>query len=139
MWRTWTVGLIAIAGAVTAAPGAKDAPKKDAPTVGEWLLVSIDGQNAVPTYCEFRANGDMIVSARFGSAEADFKWQYEVNEKATPARIDMTAGDTLHEGIFKIEGERLTICWREGRGKRPKGFGEKGATQEVFERVKKKD
>lgn len=79
------------------------------------------------------------MSTQFGSTESKFRSQYEVTDKVTPAQIDLTDGDMPREGIFKIEGERLTICWRDGHGKRPKEFGEKGATQEVFERPKKKD
>ena len=139
MWRTLAVGLVGLTGIAISAPGVKDAPKKDLPIVGEWLVLSIDGQKAIPTVCEFQTDGSLIISTQFGTAESSFRWKYEVAEKYAPARVDMTAGDTLHEGIFKIEGERLTICWREGRGKRPKEFGEKGATLEVFERVKRKD
>jgi uncharacterized protein (TIGR03067 family) len=139
MWRILAVGLVGITSVAMSAPGAKDAPKKDLPIVGEWLLLSIDDKKAIPSISEFRIDGTHIISIQFGSTESSFRSQYEVNEKVTPPRIDLIDGDMPREGIFKIEGEQLTICWREGRGKRPKEFGEKGATQEVFERVKKKD
>ncbi len=138
MRRLTVLGAIAVAGFVLAAPGAKDALKKDSSIVGNWLVLSIDGQKANPTVYEFQADGSLIISTLFGTTESNFRWKYEVAEKAAPTRIDMTAGDTVQEGIFKIEGERLTICWHEGGGKRPKEFGEKGATLEVFERLREK-
>jgi uncharacterized protein (TIGR03067 family) len=139
MWRTFAVGLAGLSGVVIAAPGPKDAAKKESPIVGDWLVVSIDGQKAIPTLYEFQTDGSLIISTQFGTTESRFRSQSDVNEKVAPARIDLTDGDMPREGIFKVEGERLTICWRDGRGQRPKQFGEKGATQQVFERPKRKD
>jgi uncharacterized protein (TIGR03067 family) len=142
MWRILTAGLIGIAGialarVAIAAPGPKDPPKKDSPIVGEWQMVSIDGQQASATVYEFRANGDLMIRAWFGTTVSEFKWQYATDERPDPPQIDLTFGDARHAGIFKIDGARLTICYRVGRGQRPKKFGEKGAIEEVFERVKK--
>ncbi len=66
-------------------------------------------------------------------------FSYSTNEKLDPFRIDMTHLDDPEVGIFKIEGDRLTICYRIGRHKRPKNFGEKEAIEEVLKRVKKKE
>jgi uncharacterized protein (TIGR03067 family) len=139
MWRILTVCFIGLTGVALSAPGPKDAPKKDSLIVGDWRILSIDGQKEIPSVFEFRTDGNVIISTQFGTAESSFRYEYEVAEKATPARIDICGHDLLEEGIFKIEGDRLTICLREGRGKRPKEFGEKGARLEVFERIKPKD
>ena len=139
MRRLSAAGGKALAGHGLAAPGDKDAPKKPSPIVGEWLLLTIDGREAAATDYKFRANGDLVGSGRLGVPGDVFQCRYATDEKAAPFQIDETQDDVRREGIFKIEGDRLTICWREGRGQRPKKFGEKGASEQVFERVKKKE
>src|SRR5262249_11640254 len=142
MSRHLMAGLIAIAGTMVAgvaiaAPRTKDPPKKDSPLVGEWQLLSINGEEPAPVIYKFCANGDLIGRGWIGNVESGFQARYVTNDKIDPCQIDLTQCDESQEGIFKIEGDRLTICYRVGRGQRPKKFGEEGATQEVFERVKK--
>jgi uncharacterized protein (TIGR03067 family) len=144
MWRILTAGLIGIAGialarVAIAAPGPKDPPKKDSPIVGEWQLLSVDGQETISATYNFSATGDLDARGFIGNVESGFRARYVTNEKPDPFEIDITHRDERYEGIVKFEGDRLTICYRLGRGKRPKKFDEKGATQEVFERVRKKD
>jgi uncharacterized protein (TIGR03067 family) len=144
MGRPWVTGLVAVAGVavaglVVAAPGDKDAPKQPSPIVGEWRLLTIDGQESVDLVQEYRANGDLEGVGQIGMARMGFRCRYTTDEKAEPFQIDETQDDVRREGIFKVEGDRLTVSLREGRGTRPKKFGEKGAIEEVFERVKKKD
>jgi uncharacterized protein (TIGR03067 family) len=98
------------------APGEKDAAKKDAPSiVGEW-----DGEKAIRGGMErpipeggikviFAADGK--VTFKEGSKDAE-EGTYKVDAKKNPAEIEIMppkAGGT-HIGIYKIEGDMLTIC-----------------------------
>jgi uncharacterized protein (TIGR03067 family) len=140
MWRTLIVGLIAAAGLAVAAPRAKDAPKKDSPIVGEWRLVAVDGGKSIPAIYTFSPAGELVGVCWAGSNfETRFHWRYTTNDKGDPFQIDMSDQDEQQEGIYQIDGDRLTLCYRSGRGHRPKKFGEKDAIEEVLERVKKKD
>jgi uncharacterized protein (TIGR03067 family) len=128
---------IAVAGPGVTAPPAKDPPKKESPIVGEWRLLSFNGHESFPFVYNFGADGKLVGSGWIGT-EFSFEAQYETNEKTDPFQVDLTHRGEREEGLYKIEGDRLTRCYRIGRGQRPKKFGEKGATEEVFERVKKK-
>jgi len=140
MCRMLATGLIAIAGIAFAAPGPKDAPKRESSIVGEWELLTVNGQKAAPGTYKFNSDGSGVARGSIANVVSpEFRWKYTTDEKANPFEIDMT-GDDLHEkGIFKIEGDRLTICFRVGSDRRPRKFGEDGAMEEVFERIKKKD
>jgi uncharacterized protein (TIGR03067 family) len=125
---------------------ADDPPKKKATVVGSWRLLSIDGREVVPTVYTFAADGTLQVSGQAGMARATSFLKYSTDEKTDPARIDYVdkdavylGKDSVYEGLFKVEGDTLTICHRNGRNMRPKKFGEERATQEVFERIKPKD
>jgi uncharacterized protein (TIGR03067 family) len=98
------------------APGEKDAPKKDAPTVvGEW-----DGEKAVRGGKErpvpdggikitFTADGKML----FKEGNKDEQTgSYKMDAKKIPGEIDISPPneDGTLKGIFKIDGDTLTIC-----------------------------
>jgi uncharacterized protein (TIGR03067 family) len=140
MRRLTMLGVLTVTGFALAAPGATDPPKKPSRLVGEWRYVSIDGQETVPTTDTYMADGTVVTRSEIGLARSSAVSRYVTNETAYPARIDTRFDDDPPlEGIFKIEGDHLTICSRKGRGQRPKAFGEKGATTDVLERVKPKD
>lgn len=98
------------------APGDKEAAKKDAPSiVGEW-----DGEKAVRGGQErpvpdggikitFTADGKLVVKE--GSKDAQ-EGTYKVDAKKNPAEIEVTPPkeDGTRIGIFKIDGDTLTIC-----------------------------
>lgn len=99
-----------------AAPGDKDAPKKEAPTiVGEW-----DGEKAVRGGQEkpvpdggvkvtFTADGKLIIKDGFKDPA---EGTYTVDAKKDPAEIELTPPkeDGSRIGIYKIDGDTLTIC-----------------------------
>lgn len=126
------------------APALKDRTTDRSPVAGRWVYVLHREHETVPHPCTFRADG--TVSGwwgRFGEGGLDVRdlqqdvWRYTVEPGANPPRITfMGDGDMPpSEGIFKIEGDTLTICHRKGEGRRPKEFGEKGATLEVLKRA----
>jgi uncharacterized protein (TIGR03067 family) len=98
------------------APGDKDAAKKEAPSiVGEW-----DGEKAVRGGQEkpvpdggvkvtFTAEGKLIIKE--GTKDAN-ESTYKVDAKKTPAEIELTPPkeDGTRLGIYKIDGDTLTIC-----------------------------
>ena len=99
-----------------AAPGAKDPPKKDAPTlVGVWVAESaIKGgkpdKNPSDATLEFTADGKVVLKEK----AKDITGTYTTALKKDPAELDMTlegGGMSVNmPGIFKIEKDTLTLC-----------------------------
>jgi uncharacterized protein (TIGR03067 family) len=101
------------------APGVKDTPKKDpASIVGEWVgekAVSGGKEKPVPEggiSFTFTADGKLMVTE--GKREKPDAGSYKIDSKKNPAEIDiMPPPDkkepTIH-GIYKIDGDTLTIC-----------------------------
>ena len=111
------------------APAPKEDPKKEPqPLVGEWVAekgVIRGKEQAFPpggVAFEFTADGKLLV--RDGTKQAD-PADYMTDPKKSPAEIDiMPPADQKQppsSGIFKVEGDTLTICARRG-GKRPTKF-----------------
>src|SRR4051812_46533666 len=92
-----------------AAPGSKDAPKKDAPSaiVGEWICESITfgGQviKSPDLAYEFTADGKMIKRSKGREA---VEQNYAVNEKKEPMEIGWTLrkNEGTISGIWKVDG-----------------------------------
>ena len=112
-----------------AAPGDKEAPKKEVPTlVGEW-----DGEKAVRGGKErpvpeggvtvtFKEDGKMLFKE---GNKAEEEGTYKSDAKKTPGEIDISPpkeeGTLI--GIYKIEGDTLTICLSDkGSTDRPSKF-----------------
>src|SRR6476659_8621880 len=115
-------------------PALKDPPKKDLGIVGEWALESTmlggkAGKVASALRYEFTADGQWIIR-REGTEVKSAPRQYKVDAKANPATIDVAAptpggGGVLPPGmlgIYKIDGDTLTICYAPGGGERPTTF-----------------
>jgi uncharacterized protein (TIGR03067 family) len=105
------------------APGEKD--KKDGPAiVGEWSgekAVRGGQEVAVPDggiTVTFTADGKVKIVT--GGKERDEHGTYTIDAKKSPAEIDLTPPkeEGKHLGIFKIDGDTLTVC-----------LGDKGGTE----------
>lgn len=112
-----------------AAPAPKDPPKKEAPSlVGVWSGESgtRGGKPDHPpagTTIEFTADGKVLIKE--GTDREPEGGTYRAVRTKTPAEIDITppgkGNDPMILGIFKIEGDTLTMCFALG-GDRPKDF-----------------
>ena len=69
----------------------------------------------------------------------DFKDAYEFafNPAAEPKTYTLRKNGSLDSvGIYRIDGDVLTLCYRNATMPRPASFEEKGACREIFTRVK---
>lgn len=116
------VGLTLVFGA----PGAKDPPKKDSPSlIGVWIgETGIKGGKPSPpdsVSMEFEKDGTLTFKEKIKAITGSYK----ADAKASPAQLDLTlgAGGQMISflGIFKIEGDTLTICFTF-MGDRPTKF-----------------
>ncbi|HEX3152580.1 MAG TPA: TIGR03067 domain-containing protein [Gemmataceae bacterium] len=125
MTASLLVGLALVVGA----PAKKDPAPKDPPSLmGEWLAESgIMGgkpENPPPgTTITFLADGKLKMNEGGGNGQENGSYKFDA--KKDPAEIDISPeaagkGPTL-AGIYKIEGDTLTICFAMG-GDRPKKF-----------------
>ena len=122
--------MLLLALANTRPAAAADAPADDrAKMVGTWTVVAADkGGNPAPP--EVTAKMSVVITA----AEITIK-DGDRAEPATivatdptqkPATIDLGAAKQQGEppvlGIYKLDGDTLTICFRKGGGPRPTEF-----------------
>ncbi len=142
MNRVTATCVLAFAGLALAAPRPQDAPKKDSPIVGEWQLRSVNGRPTDAYSTEtYTGDGAVIDRTVTDSGAEERRGRYTINLKTDPAEIDVQFGERRgdrYEGIFRIEGDTLTICYRFGVGGRPNSFGGTKTLIEYYDRVKTK-
>jgi uncharacterized protein (TIGR03067 family) len=118
--------LLAGLACLVAAPAAKDPPKKEPPTlVGMWIgETGIKGGKPSPpedASMEFGKDGTLV----FKEKGREIAGSYKTDAKASPARLDFTLGaggqNISLQGIYKIDGDTLTICFTF-MGDRPTKF-----------------
>jgi uncharacterized protein (TIGR03067 family) len=114
------------------AAGQKEELKKDVPIVGEWAGVKATGagkERPIPpggVTFKFTADGKLIVME--GKREKADEGTYKLDTKKDPAEIDIIPPADKAErgpakGIFKVDGDMLTICLAvEKDGERPTKF-----------------
>ena len=134
------------------APAVKDPPKKDAPSIaGEWVAVSVEaggkGQDFPDREFAFTltADGKFLIRRAKGGETAE--GVYKLDPKKSPPEIDVSypqdQGETPLLGIYKLDGDALTLCLAEGKdARRPTKFESPAGARVmvlVLERVKKKD
>jgi uncharacterized protein (TIGR03067 family) len=144
-------GLLALPLAV-AAPLPKDPPKKEPPSlVGEWVLESRTTGGVVgPPFTlsgglryTFPADGECVVSP--GPGVPPGRYSFAADPKADPPALALRRpgprAEMAVDGIYKVEGDTMTLCWDHAPGgARPKAFESPAGTQVrlyVFKRVKK--
>jgi uncharacterized protein (TIGR03067 family) len=141
-----TATLLGLALAV-GAPGAKDDPKKEGPSlVGEWVPSTAvrGGKPDMPpagSTITFTVDGKLMMKEGT-QAKAD-EGGYKIDAKKNPAEIDITppAGDKgpMIVGIYKFERDSLILCLALG-GTRPTKFESPEGSETMLitlQRVKK--
>lgn len=128
---------------VVGAPGPKDPPS----LVGEWAVESavIGGKRDDPpagTAWTFTADGKSVFAVPGGSDSAS--GTYTTDPKKDPAWVDISAGPkgTPMKGVYKRDGDTLTLCLGLDGDARPAGFESKAGAKVLLltlTRVKKKD
>lgn len=133
-----------------AAPALKERPPAEPPIHGEWVRVGHTeaGAPVAPdreTHTQvFTSDGqwDYYYGARQGSSgNKSFKTDARQNPPAIDIHMD-PAGPPQWRGIYKVEGDTLTLCLVTGDRERPKAFEstqDRPTTIWVFKRVKGKD
>lgn len=117
---TLAIGLAVI----IAAPAPKEAKKAPLTIVGDWSLesVSVFGMAQPPDQSQktvrFAADG---TTSTLNDNAAPLVSKFTHDAKATPATLDMEKDGMKFPGIYKIEGETLTICLTI-QGERPDTF-----------------
>jgi uncharacterized protein (TIGR03067 family) len=136
------IGLAVVVGAP-----AKEAPKKDAPSlVGEWAPTEAvrGGKPDMPppgTSITFTADGKVIM--REGNRDKAEEGTYKIDAKKDPAEIDISPPEKEKGppviGIYKFEKDTLIMCVIMGTD-RPKTFESPGGSEVMLitlQRVKK--
>lgn len=130
------------------APALKDAPKATPSIVGEWVAEKIVHSGQVDYHPEtlwytFTAEGKWVV-VRGGKELGGKDRGYTLDPKASPAAVDFTLDRTKADarkilGIYRLDGDTLTLCLREDGIPRPAVFespAEGSVSLIVFKRVK---
>jgi uncharacterized protein (TIGR03067 family) len=145
-----SVSLLGTLALAVGAPGPKDLPPAPA-VVGEWVAerrtFAGNGRpvSGEPLRYVFAADGTWAVHRGERKEPGDGR-RYTTDPKKDPAEIDLTYLDStapdprVLRGIYKIEGDTLTLCYGRRNGERPKSFESTAdipTTLWLFKRVKK--
>jgi len=128
------------------APGVKDPPKKEESIIGEWVGESMVRGGKVRPVPEggitfkFTAEGKLIVNEG-GRGEREVG-TFKVDSKKNPAELDLTPppekSDKPVLGIYKLDGDTLTICVSDDDGAvRPNKFESPDGTRIMLMTLKR--
>jgi uncharacterized protein (TIGR03067 family) len=133
---------------VVAAPAPKEAPKKEATIVGEWIgEKAVSGGKELPVPpggISMGFNADGTLTLHEGGKGNVKTGSYKIDPKKDPPEIDLSPpadkkDDTIL-GIYKLEGDTLTLCFQKGGPGRPTKFESPEGDRSVvitMKRVKK--
>lgn len=110
---------------------------------GSWKMVSLVAKDKKYRKDELPVNKIVIVGNDMTTHLADggeVKSQIKPNSGVDPHELDTTIGDNVFRGIYKFDGDKLTMCSTGIGSPRPKKFdvketeGSGGVT--VYQRIK---
>jgi hypothetical protein len=120
--------VVLASGFVIGAPALKDTPKEDAPSPGRWEVESheIDGfaLARVPVTLT-RRSLEMDYSAASRKEGRIVTWRVSFFRVAAGRQVEVAHSAyewtpaAIQKGIWKVEGDRLTICTGKPGGSRP--------------------
>jgi uncharacterized protein (TIGR03067 family) len=128
-----------------AAPVPKNLPQPPATPEGEWKLVEVI-HGGMPADPEYIGAAVTIKDGNFSvaSARRTEAFTFTFDAKAAPAKIDLVSGEkgigSVVPAIYKLDADKLTICFVFGGGERPTKFESPANSKNallVMERVKK--
>jgi uncharacterized protein (TIGR03067 family) len=146
------VGVLATVELATAADDKRDAKKELKTFEGTWVRVSAEtnGKEApqdVVKGVTMTFAGDKFTYKRAETGRV-IEGTFRIDPSKNPKEYDATASPAGKElttvGIYRIDGDRLKVCYTPEGGKRPKEFSSKRGTDdhpvylEVYERRKDK-
>jgi uncharacterized protein (TIGR03067 family) len=130
--------------AAVAAPKVKDRPPATMPSIVGHIQAGKEvGRDAEPHHQTFTADGSWEYS--YGDGATAGGMTYVTDPKQYPPTIDIRrsmSGKPVYRGIYKVDGDTLTLCVRHRDGDRPTKFessADHPATIWVFKRVPAKD
>lgn len=136
---------VAVVGLLVAAEGKKDKPKKDAERIlGTWNIVSAETGGSKED--DDKIKDGTLTFAKDGKGTLKLPDQnvdltYELDAAKKPGHITFTADDRTFRGIYKFEGDKLTVCVGEpDSDSRPTKFATEAGTMmrlTVLKRAKK--
>jgi uncharacterized protein (TIGR03067 family) len=116
---------------VTVLPPVESAPKpktraKPTSIVGEWRVIVVEEGNGIelvptdrgPVYAFSAADRVTIKDP----ADGDSEWDFRAGDGAAPRPLDLAAGTGYGPGIYRVEGDTLTICLAPPGAARPSEF-----------------
>jgi uncharacterized protein (TIGR03067 family) len=108
----------------------EEAPKDEEKIVGTWAYVSVEGRGLkVPEEQVKEAKLILAADGKFTAIVKGKKTEgtYKLDPAKKPKEITTTDGDgKAHNGIYKIDGDTLTLCMSKGDGaERPTEFATK--------------
>ena len=120
---------VAVVLLVAADEPAKDAMKDEDKLQGEWTMVSMEtlgvkhSEDDVKKYT-LTIKGDRwtVTNARTLSPGQTFKIDPSKDPKTLDLTIKLVNQERVSKGIYKLDGDTLTICRTEENGERPKEF-----------------
>jgi uncharacterized protein (TIGR03067 family) len=125
-------------GLVLAAPAPKKGEAEPGKLEGNWVVEKyIEGGMPVEKRSGMHmslADGKIVMQEEKGPAIG-----FKADPKASPSTLDLLAGTQTVPGIYKVEGDTMTICFpKGGKGERPTKF-ESPKDTEIVLMVLKRD
>jgi RNA polymerase sigma factor (sigma-70 family) len=139
-------------------PKADKAKDEEKPRIGGWMLIAKEQDGKRQEYPQGTGVTLLLTDGGFqlivttinplgnGSSATSCGFRYKLDPKQQPKAIDLVYAEGKHEpwlqGIYKLEGDRLIICWSEKGIERPTDFTVKPGsdrTLNVYKRIKEED